>query len=367
MPEKLTAAIIGCGKLGQHYAETYSALPNVELVALAEFNDARRAVVAKRFGVPAFKDAPEMFENIIPDVVATVLPGKYIYGAVMSAVQAGVRGISSDKPLGANLSEADEMVDACAANGVVFAGGNLQRAMYEIQEAASWISNGDFGEIIGASVNGFAGEISGGGCQAISVLRLFTNAEVTEVTAWGHPEEALKSDSDSGLAIDGRFRLSSGIECSVFSESAVRGVDVWSEDSLVRWGWDPPISVFRGFDKHGSRIQLPPTFSRYEWGEYHYLGASIRSFLEVVRSGSGQLAVSGHDLRQALEVAIASKYSALWGSVPLKLPLPDRSLQLIPSRARWLGQDPNGSGQPIDEAHIRWDGYMPEKRHVAGK
>ena len=54
MPEKLTAAIIGCGKLGQHYAETYSALPNVELVALAEFNDARRAVVARRFGVPGF-------------------------------------------------------------------------------------------------------------------------------------------------------------------------------------------------------------------------------------------------------------------------------------------------------------------------
>ena len=61
---------------------------------------------------------------------------------------------------------------------IVFAGGNLQRAMNEVQEAASRIHNGEFGGIRGASVHGFGGEISGGGCQHISVLRLFTNAEV---------------------------------------------------------------------------------------------------------------------------------------------------------------------------------------------
>ena len=43
------------------------------------------------------------------------------------------------------------------------------------------------------------------------------------------------------------------------------------------------------------------------------------------------MAVSGHDLRQSLEAAIAAKYSALWGSVPLSLPLEDRSLTLYPT------------------------------------
>ena len=59
---------------------------------------------------------------------------------------------------------------------------------------------------------GFGGEISGGGCQHISVLRLFTNAEVAEVIAWGTPPEALDAETDEGLIINGRFHLTNGIE-----------------------------------------------------------------------------------------------------------------------------------------------------------
>ena len=58
-----------------------------------------------------------------------------------------------------------------------------------------------------------------------------------------------------------------------------------------------------------------------------------------------ELAISGHDLRQALEVAIAATLSARWGSVPVKLPLEDRSLTLYPRPNRWLG------GDEVDPAH----------------
>ena len=43
---------------------------------------------------------------------------------------------------------------------IVLAGGNLQRAMHEIQEAAQRIRDGLYGKLIGASLNGFGGEIS---------------------------------------------------------------------------------------------------------------------------------------------------------------------------------------------------------------
>ena len=61
-------------------------------------------------------------------------------------------------------------------------------------------------------------------------------------------------------------------------------------------------------------------------------------------------AISGHDLRQALEVAIASKLSAQLGSVPVKLPLKDRSLTLYPSPYRWSGGDTTGTFLTLDEA-----------------
>ena len=135
MDEKYTVALIGCGRLGQHYAEVYQTLPNTELVAIAEYNPERRQAVGERFGVRAlYQDAQDLFRHMVPDIAAVVLPGKYIKEAVIAAAQAGVKGVSTDKPIEARLSDVDAMIEECTARGVVFAGGNLQRAMGEVQK-----------------------------------------------------------------------------------------------------------------------------------------------------------------------------------------------------------------------------------------
>ena len=120
---KYTVAIIGCGRLGQHYAEVYQTLPNTELVAIAEHNPERLRAVGERFGIEAlYPDAEAMYREIVPDIAAVVLPGKYIKDAVIASAQAGVKGVSTDKPIGACLADVDEMVDVCEERGVVFAG-----------------------------------------------------------------------------------------------------------------------------------------------------------------------------------------------------------------------------------------------------
>ena len=83
---KYTVAIIGCGRLGQHYAEVYQTLPNTELVAIAEYNPERRNAVGERFGIKAlYPDAEAMYGEIVPDIAAVVLPGKYIKDAVIAS------------------------------------------------------------------------------------------------------------------------------------------------------------------------------------------------------------------------------------------------------------------------------------------
>ncbi len=347
---KHTVAIIGCGRLGQHYAEVYQTLPNTELVAIAEYNPERRNAVGERFGINAlFQDAEALFQEIVPDIAAVVLPGKFIKEAVIAAAESGVKGVSTDKPIGSRLSDVDEMIEVCETRGVVFAGGNLQRAISEVQEAARWLRNGDYGALNGASVHGWGGEISGGGCQHISVLRLLAQAEVTEVIAWGTPEEALKQDRDEGLIINGHFRLSNGLVCPVFGQrTPFSGVDVWTDEALVRWDWGAP-EIYKGFDETGGRIKVDRPYTPLQYPRFTYMGTSILSFLDVLENG-GELAISGHDLRQSLEVAIAARYSALWGSVPLKLPLEDRSLTLYPRAYRWLGGDQSDLPQSYKDA-----------------
>lgn len=303
---KFTVGIIGCGRLGQHFAEVYQTLPNTDVVALAEINPQRLRIVGERFGIKAlYPDAAAMFRKIVPDLAVVVLPGKYIKEAVVASAQAGVKGVSTDKPIGACLADVDEMVDMCAERNIVFAGGNLQRALAPVQEAAEWLRAGEYGELRGASVHAWGGEISGGGCQHIAVLRLLAQAEVTEVIAWGKPDEALQSDCDSGLIINGRFGLSNGLTCPVFGEATPqRGVDVWTDDALVRWDWGPP-DIHQGFDGTGARIRADRPYTPVQYPRFSYLGTSVLSFLDVVENG-GDLAVSGHDLRQSLEVAIAA-------------------------------------------------------------
>ena len=347
---KYRVAIIGCGRMGQNYAEAYTTYPDTEIVAIVDANTQRRDVLGTRFGVSAlYPDVETLLKDMVPDIAVIVTPTKYMKDVVIACAEAGVKGISTEKPIAARLQDADAMVEACSERGIVFAGGNLQRAMNEVQEAAARLHKGEFGNIRGASVHGFGGEISGGGCQHISVLRLFTDAEVEEVIAWGTPPEALSAETDEGLIINGRFYLSNGLECSVFgTPTSCRGVDIWTDECLVRWDWNPP-EIFKDYDQHGNRTRLDPNYNSYPWSEFSYLTGSIRSFLSAV-DGNADPWITGADLRQALEVAIAAKLSATRNSTPIKLPLEDRSLALYPRPYRWLGGDATGRPQSIEEA-----------------
>ena len=177
--DSLTVAVIGCGRLGQHYAAVYATRPDTTLVAIADANPERRRVVGERFGVTRlFADARSLFADVVPDVAALVLPVRSIKDAVLAAVAAGVRGVTTDKPIAATLADADAMAEACRGAGVVFGGGNLQRARADLQEAARWLHAGELGRTTGAAVHRWGGgEISGGGCQHVSVLRLLTGTE----------------------------------------------------------------------------------------------------------------------------------------------------------------------------------------------
>ena len=56
-------------------------------------------------------------------------------------------------------------------------------------------------------------------------------------------------------------------------------------------------------------------------------------------------------------MAIAAKRSAAAGSVPIALPLADRTLALRPRPYRWLGGDVTGREQSAAEAAAPWAGY----------
>ena len=76
--KKHRVALIGCGAMGQIYADAYTTYPDTELVAIAEHDPDRRVQMGERFGVTAlFADAEALFKQVVPDIAVTVLPVQY--------------------------------------------------------------------------------------------------------------------------------------------------------------------------------------------------------------------------------------------------------------------------------------------------
>ena len=97
--EKVRVGIIGCGRMGQYFAEVYRALPDTELAAIAEWNPERRKIVGERFGVKAlYKDVNAMLKEVVPDLAAVITPTKYMKEAVIACAEAGVKGVFTENP-----------------------------------------------------------------------------------------------------------------------------------------------------------------------------------------------------------------------------------------------------------------------------
>jgi hypothetical protein len=85
--------------------------------------------------------------------------------------------------MAASLAESDAMVEECASRGIAFASGDAYRNMPHHWKVKRLIDAGEIGEVQSINLYQSTNEISGGGCQGLSVLRLFA-ADVDWVTGW---------------------------------------------------------------------------------------------------------------------------------------------------------------------------------------
>ena len=73
--KKHKVAIIGCGRLGQYYAEAYTTYPDTEIVAIAEHNPERREQAGRKFSVKnIYPGARELLNDIAVSYTHLTLP-----------------------------------------------------------------------------------------------------------------------------------------------------------------------------------------------------------------------------------------------------------------------------------------------------
>ena len=351
--EKYRAAVVGgAGMWGRHYLKAFAEHPECEIIGLVDRNRERRREFAQHYGVTTeYDDIEDLFAREIPDVVSAILPVAHTCDVVIACAEAGVKAVSCEKPIAAELHRADEAVRICRERGTALGCGTAYWEVPFIQETAAWIHQGHIGTLTGAAIpGGLPREMSGGGCVQLTMMRLLTGMEVEWVEGWTLPPEADKGwvppagvdESELDRPGYGRLGLSGGIVCEIpepRSEGQVRcRVSATGENGQV-WANSPQPVLIQGVGASSTPV-YPDFFDTPRQGRS--MSASVERLLRALDNGDAEVVCSGHDYRQALEIAIALNLSAQRDHERVHLPLEDRSLRLFPHPYRMQGGDVAG-------------------------
>lgn len=343
-------AVVGCGRKGTEHARAYNLNPRAVVVAASDPDRENLAIFTDRFAVPGYIDHNEMLRKERVDIVLTILPVSANRDVVLDCARHDVSAICTEKPLAAQLSDADEIVAACQQRGIKLGCGDLERNHHYYWEARDKIDGGEVGAVRSINYNQGSGtQLSGGGCQIFGLIRLFADdAEVDWITGWVATDPW--SDYDQGGA--GYIRFVNGVEAFIHRRDTARyGFEVLcergrfsSDNMLVRMYTndmdDPRPTLVNATEAEGifsDEDGIHGGFGSIDHEGWEDPGnrqrATTQSMIDALDHDIEPRG-SGDNGRKVLEMAIAIRESHRRGHVPVKLPLADRSLRLIPVPSR---------------------------------
>jgi predicted dehydrogenase len=307
----------------------------------------RRQIFAEHYGIrDVFDSVEDLLTETVPEIVAVIFPVQYTPDAVIACAEAGVKAIWCEKPIAVGLRQADEMVRVCRERGAALGCGTALWEIRHLSDIAPWVQAGHIGRLAGAAIpGGLPKEVSGAGCVQLTMMRLLTGMEVEWVEGWTLPPEQWKEgwdlppgvkDPEIDCPAYGRLGLSGGMVCEVPEPRPDRRpacrVSVRGDNGRV---WLCPESVLiqgRG----AASTPVYPEFLSVERPESY--PAIVENLMRAVDTGQ-EVACSGHDYRQALEIAVALKVSAQRNHERVHLPLQERDYRIYPRPYRFYGGD----------------------------
>lgn len=294
-------AVIGVGHLGQHHARILAAMPEVDLVAVVDMKPERAAEIAAKRGTVPRTDASTLMGRVDAVIIAT--PTVSHVEIALPFVEAGA-AVLVEKPLAANLAEADRLVEAAAARGTLLATGHTERFNPAVAAARPLVSSPRFIEI--HRLGTFPERsldidvVFDLMIHDLDVLLAVVGSDVTSVEAVG--VNVLTPRVDIANA---RLRFASGcianVTASRISRDRVRKARFFQHDSYVSIDYaEQEVEAYQLVAQNGGRLVIQG--GRVDIVSDEPLRLELADFVEAVRMHR-QPTVTGHDGRAALALA----------------------------------------------------------------
>ena len=127
----MRVAVIGAGAFGRNHLRVYreleSAAEGVVLAAAVEPDPGRAAETETKYSIPVFGSIGELLAaNLDLDAATVAVPTVHHHAAAVALLEAGL-DLLVEKPLAANLTEADELIAIAEKNRRILQPGHLER------------------------------------------------------------------------------------------------------------------------------------------------------------------------------------------------------------------------------------------------
>lgn len=325
--QKIRIGVIGLGRFGEVHCEALSAIPGVELAALATRTEARLQALGARFGVSKlFTDYRAMFTEV--DAVSVVTMWDQHAAPAIDALNAG-KHVFIEKPMASSVADCDRIIQAAQASGRVCMVGHICRFNPRFATAKREIEAGAVGKIVSiyarrnipAAVSRTVlekiGPIIGDGVHDTDLMLWFTGARVVSAYAQTHSERNLRYPDlgwttyrfDTGAIgvlenvwflpettpyrIDERMEII-GTEGAIYIQDSPASIAVCDRN-----GWHSPDSTYWPV-LYGQRAGA--------------LRDELAYFTRCIAEGRPAQAVMLDDAKRAVEACLAAEESARTGA-----------------------------------------------------
>ncbi len=317
----IKAAVIGVGSMGVNHARVNWELPDVDLVAVADFDDEKVRSVAKKYSTKAFTDYKQMLDETKPDEITLAVPTIYHHQIALDIIDRGIP-LLIEKPIAFTLEEGQAIIKAAKEKNVKLMIGHIERFNPAIIALKELIAQEELGRIFQMDAHrqgpfpariGDVGVVIDLAVHDLDIMRFVSQSEIIRVFA--ETEKHIHSKYEDLLT--GLVRLSDGsigtLIINWLTPTKIREFIVTGERGLFRcdyltqdlYFYENPIShssewenlrVLRGV-REGKMV-------RHMIAKKEPLRAEQEAFISSIVNNT-PVPVSGEDGLKALELAKA--------------------------------------------------------------
>jgi len=144
--KKIKVGVIGAGGISHSHIEAFRQLPDIEIVAISDPNEAKLAFVAEKFGIlKRFSNWEDILKEQI-DIISICSPNVFHAQQAMVALNSG-KHVICEKPVAMNVEEAEAILETAKRTGNKFMVAFCHRFAPHSQFIKKMVDNGQMGEI----------------------------------------------------------------------------------------------------------------------------------------------------------------------------------------------------------------------------